>query len=76
MDIKAETDAKGTTEISVDQGLNPDGSKAETRWTIPASQAAQHLPMFTGEAAPVKISAGEASAMADAANEYAKQLKS
>jgi len=60
-------DAAGTV-VSVDRGLNPDNSAAVTRWTMDNLQAEKHLPQFT------KLSAGDKSAIRDAAAETKARL--
>jgi len=70
--IKSQIDADGRAEVVQDNGTNPDGSKAETRWSIPAGQIAKHLPMFNAGDAR-QLSAGDRSALADAAAQFGKK---
>ena len=72
MTISAKIDVKGNAEIVQDNGINPDGTKAETRWNIPASQLEKHIEMFNA-GNDRQLSKGDRDAMRDAAAQFLKK---
>lgn len=67
------------TIVEISNGNNPENNEPMfKRWTMRPDQAVKHLPQFTDSKQPIaeRLSAGDVSAIRDAANEYKKQRDS
>ena len=73
MTIKSTIDAAGNMEVTQDNGMNLDGSQAQTAWSIPAGQVGKHLPTFA-EPGARKLSKGDLDAMRDISADYARKV--